>query len=103
MERVSGRRCRTVATAPFVPENGAVARNGAKEGHSVKTNSNDDVHIDMDDLTGHNRETLRSGANTLAQTILNIENIISRRQRDPIMSVFVRGDAGDFFVLVFTQ
>ena len=73
--------------------------NAANEGESVKAESKHDVHIDMGDLIRDNSEGLWPGANTLAHTILNVENIIPRRQRDPIISPFVGCDARDFFVV----
>ena len=65
---------------------------------SVKAQSNDDVHVDTGDLIRHNGERLWPGANTFPHTILNVENVIPRRQRDPIISLFVGCDARDFFV-----
>ena len=48
---------------------------------SVKAKPNDDVHVDTGDLIRNNGEGLWLGANTLPYTILNVENVIPRRQR----------------------
>src|SRR4029077_20321660 len=82
---------------------GGLAIDVANEGESVKAKSNHDVHIDMGDLIRDDSEGLWPGANTLAHTILNVENIIPRRQRDPIISLPVRCDARDFFVVLLGQ
>jgi len=86
-----------------VLQRSAVLSNVANEGESVKARSNHDVHIDTGGLIRDNSEGLWPGANTLAHTILNVENIIPRRQRDPIISPFVGCDARDFFVVLLGQ
>ena len=70
---------------------------------SVKARSDHDVHIDPGDLIRDNSEGLWPGANTLAHTILNVEDIIPRRQRDSIISLSVGCDARDFFVVLLGQ
>ena len=82
---------------------GAVLSNVAKEGESVKAKSNHDIHIDTGDLIRGNRERLWPGANTLPHTILNVENVIPGRQREPIISLSVGCDARDFFVVLLAQ
>jgi len=77
--------------------------NVANEGESVKAKSNHDVHINTGGLIRDNSEGLRPGANALAHTILNVENVISWRQRDPIIALSVRCDARDFFVVLLAQ
>ena len=69
----------------------------------MKAKSNHDIHIYTDDLIRDNSEGLWPGANTLAHTILNVENIIPRRQWDPIISLSVGCDACDFFVVLLVQ
>jgi len=70
---------------------------------SVKAKSNHDVHIDTGDLIRDNSEGLWPGADTLAHPILNVENIIPRRQRDPIISLSVGCNPRDFFLLLLAQ
>ena len=46
---------------------------------------------------------LRLAAHTLARSLLHVQNIIAWRQRNAIISIFVRSNARDFFFLVAAQ
>ena len=62
-----------------------------------------DSHIDANSLVRDNRETLRRRADMLGHAILNIQNIIARRQRHSIVPLLIDCHPRDFFSFGLTQ
>jgi hypothetical protein len=65
--------------------------------------ANHDAHIDAHRLIRHDRERSWRRADMLGHTILDIQNIIPRRQRYSIISTLIDCHPRNFFLILLTQ
>ena len=94
------RRIQRLARATYWPPYNPRGRTTRQE---MLANTNDNIHIDAHRLIGDNRERSRRRPNMLGHAILNIQNIIARRQRDSIVSILIGCHPRNFFLLLLTQ
>src|SRR5258708_7670142 len=75
----------------------------AEDSSSVLANARIDIHVHVDGLICDNAERLRFRADTLRRTPFRIEDIVARRQCEPIMPFPICGHRSDLFLSVLAQ
>jgi hypothetical protein len=89
----------SIAAQAFV----AVSRVGERQPARKLTNTRINGHIHMDGLICQYRERLRCGADMPTPAVLDIQNVISRRERRAVIAISVSRYTHNFFLAVRAQ